>query len=342
MKVIILGDLHIGVSKDDPAVQAYQKRFLEFACHYAAEHGITVGIQTGDWFDTRAGVTQECMRFQRTELNDILSVFDTMYVLVGNHDAHLKNSLFPNSVREILYGYSPYVVVEEPMTVSIGSTMWDLIPWECNENRKQIREFIARSDSDYNVGHWELGGFDFYKGVVAQGEDADFLDRYKQVFSGHYHTSSKKGNVLYVGTPYTLTMGDANEVRGFWVVDTDTGEREFIHNPYGTMHLSIPYNDLFDPSIISDCAGKSVVLVVHKSDDKLNGVLSQMEDVCHEFRPKYIEDLSVGDLGQDDEIRVNKIMDTITLHVNSLDRTDDEKRTILRMSAELYAEATTV
>lgn len=336
MKIIIIGDLHEGVGADDPLIQTAQKMFLEHVCDYAVTNEIETMIQTGDWFDVRSGIAQNTLQFHREVVHPLLEqAFKMIYVIVGNHDTHYKNSITPNTPFEVLT-QPLYTVVQEPMTVSFGTTHWDLVPWVCKGNSDDVYSYIEKSDSDYNVGHWELDGYDFYAGVKSSGADPEFLKHYKKVFSGHYHTSTDRGNVLYVGTPYTLTFGDSNETRGFWVFDTDAESYEFVPNDV-CWHRTVKYNKDFDPKIIDELAGKYVRLLIESSDDKLEGTLSQLEERCYKFVHKYLEDFGFDTA--EDTVNVKQITVSMTDMVDSMPLDDDDKTAIKKYISSLFSEA---
>ena len=335
MSVIFLGDLHIGARKDCEYIQNAQKELIKQMCDYAVKNHIDVLVQTGDWFDVRAGLSQETMRFNRECILPMLeSAFSKVYIIVGNHDMHLKNQISPNSVFESFHSNKIFTVVEQPKTFVIDGDLIDLIPWECSGNKEQIRNFINDSKSEYCVGHWELTGFEFYKGVPSTGEEPEFLEKYKHVISGHYHTQSQKGNIQYIGTPYTLTLGDANDVRGFWV--KNGSDFEFIQNP-NCWHSKIHYNDKFDSSTIKDYTGKVVQIIVEKSDDKLESVLTMLETICHELTQKYIEEFQFS---TSEDIKPQNLLSIVNDYVNALDVTDDEKKMITNIMRVLHSEAT--
>ena len=61
-----------------------------------------------------------------------------------------------------------------------------------------------------------------------------FENKFKKIFSGHFHTRSKKDingtDIIYVGSPYQLTRADFNEERGSLTLDLDTLEYTYINN----------------------------------------------------------------------------------------------------------------
>lgn len=336
MKLILCGDLHTGARKDDPYVNNAQRQFLTFMCDYAIKHSIDTCLQAGDWFDQRSGLTQETLNFQREFVTPLMeNAFRKIVLIVGNHDMHLKNKITPNSAFEVFSLRPQFYVIQEPTTVLFGNTMWDLFPWECDENKDAIHQFIEESNSEYSLGHWELDGFEFYSGVPSTGVSREFLEKYKRAYSGHYHTISQKDNVQYLGTPYTITLGDANDVRGFWVFDTGTGEHEFVANPM-MWHHKIVYNEAFDVSSISKYADKIVHMTIQKSDDRLDNVLTQLETICYKFDTTQTETLAFS---ADEDVELEGLLTTVNKYVDSLEEDAETISRVKRYINELHAEA---
>ena len=129
MKLIMGGDFHLGTKKDDRYINNAQRTFMSFMCDYAKQHNIRTLIQSGDWFDQRSGLSQETLNFQREFVTPLMEeTFNSVYVLVGNHDMHLKNKITPNSVYEVFGNHPTFQVVQTPTTFLFGNTLWDLFP----------------------------------------------------------------------------------------------------------------------------------------------------------------------------------------------------------------------
>lgn len=105
--------------------------------------------------------------------------------------------------------------------------------------------------------------------MAEDGMDHGRFEKYSKVISGHYHTQSQYDNVHYVGTPYELTWIDYNDPKGFWVLDTDNLEMEFVRNPH-TMFARIEYHDGIETGFdFSSLTEKYVKLIItDKNDDK--------------------------------------------------------------------------
>lgn len=334
MKILKLGDWHLGVKQDDPWLQNIQLDGVRQAIKYSVENGITEWIQAGDVFDVRKAITHKTMKFARQLFEEINSAGIHVFIVVGNHDMALKEKIHPNACSELL-GHLPNVtVIDKPVTLNFGFHFVDMIPWICDENREDILNFIEKSKSKYCMGHFELNGFYFYKGLKSHGTEPDFLKKYKRVWSGHFHTISKNRNVTYIGTPWTLTAGDENDERGFWVFDSDTEESEFVQNT--TMwHRRINY-----PSTINleTYRNLSVRLYVTKVDKNLAKFETALEEVVHELKVVSRIDTSVEvDDTATDDVEVMTMPELIDEYIEALpDLSDEDIEVTKAIAKNLY------
>lgn len=336
MKLLKLGDLHIGVKGDDPWMETVILNSIKQAIDYSKANSITVWIQTGDWFDVRKAVTHRTMEFIRTEIIPLLEEAGiTCYITVGNHDMHYKNKIQPNAPREFLSKYSCFKVIDEPTAVDFDGISFDLIPWMCDSNSGQILDFIKHSGSAYCVGHWELNGFYFYKNQKSSGYEPDFLKSYKKVISGHFHTQSEGSNIHYIGTPYTITAGDENETRGFWVFDTKDESFSFIPNEK-CYHVRLDYPGRVQPEDFDDC---SVRLIATEVDAGLTELEHQLTKYVHELRTinKAVVASNDGTLSAD--IELQSVMQMMEDQINNSQLDDADKTATINLARQLYTEA---
>ncbi|ENM2376599.1 metallophosphoesterase [Shigella sonnei] len=338
MKILNLGDWHLGVKADDEWVQSIQLDGIKQAIEYSKKNGITTWIQYGDIFDVRKAITHKTMEFAREIVQMLDDAGITLHTVVGNHDMHFKNTLTPNASTELLAKYPNVKVYDKPTTVDFNGCLIDLIPWMCEENTGEILEHIKTSSASFCVGHWELNGFYFYKGMKSHGLEPDFLKTYKQVWSGHFHTISEAANVKYIGTPWTLTAGDENDPRGFWVFDTDVEHMEFIPNET-TWHRRITYP--FKGKInYSDYTNLAVRVIVSEIDSELTKFESELEKVVHSLRMVSKVDNSV-ESDDDQEIEIKSLQDIIKEYIDAIpDISDEDREALVKYSNELYIEAT--
>jgi len=71
------------------------------------------------------------------------------------------------------------------------------------------------------------------------------LSKFGKVYSGHFHCRQEVGNIHYLGTPYEMFFSDVNEVKGFHILDTETGGLEFVENKT-KLFTKIVYDDKLD------------------------------------------------------------------------------------------------
>lgn len=336
MKILKMGDWHLGVKGDNAWIQNIQRNGIRQAIEYSKLHGIKTWIQAGDVFDVRKAITHKTMAFTREMFEEIGQAGIHAHIIVGNHDLHFKERIHPNACTELLSRFSNVTVYDKITTVDFDGVKIDLTPWICDENRDEILEFIKASDSPYNIGHYELNGFYFYKGLKSHGTEPDFLAKYKLVESGHFHTQSENKNVRFIGTPWTLTAGDANDVRGFWVFDTETHENVFVQNT--TMwHRSVVYPGSINPETYRNL---SVRVLVTKVDANLTKFLAALESVVYELKEVNKVEYEVDDEAVAEADEVTSMADLIDGYVDGMvDLSDEEKTTIKEMTTKLYLNA---
>lgn len=333
--------MHIGIKQDDEWTVKNQREFFKFFFNECKTHGVNAVLQTGDWFDVRKGISQETLRFIREELVPEFQSLGHTYVNVGNHDMHKREMITPNSCREILGLYDKFTVIEEPTTLSFEDEFIDIIPWICKENHSDVMSFIAKSKSPYCMGHFELTGFYYYTGLKSEGDKADFLRNYKQVWSGHFHCQSESGNVKYIGTPYTLTLGDANDERGFFIFDTKTKELTFHKNP-DCWHRKFYFNaDTFNYKQITQLEGKAVRIVVEKrsSDSRkidFDAVAERISNLAHSLD---IIDTVEFESGSEVVIEVEDTQKFVDEFIESLSETEAVKERSKKIFSALQREA---
>lgn len=340
MKILFLGDLHLGVRKDDPWIQNIQRQTFIDAINYSKTNGITTWIQAGDTFDVRAHTTQRCMEFTRELFDMVEAAGITFHTILGNHDLFYKTTLYPNTPQELLSHRKHIVIYDKPTTVDFDGTEIDLIPWMLEDNTTEIMEHIKTSSASFCVGHWELNGFYFYKGMKSHGLEPDFLKSYKQVWSGHFHTISEAANVKYIGTPFTITAGDENDPRGFWIFDTDTHKMDFVPNET-TWHRKI-YYPVTGTIDYKDFTNIAVRVIVNQVDDGLTKFESELEKVVHSLRVVSKVDNSVESDDDSEEVEVKSLLDLMYDYIDALPdgHSEDDVKALKTMAAQLYTEVT--
>jgi DNA repair exonuclease SbcCD nuclease subunit len=165
-------------------------------------------------------------------------------MLVGNHDTYYKNTNQVNSPEMILTEYDNITSIATPQEVTLGGVTFLLVPWWCEGSDESIKSALANTKATHVIGHFEIGGFEMYKGSVHEGgTPKEIFKDFEAVWSGHFHHQSKHGNIHYLGTPYEMTWSDCGDQKGFHIFDTETRELTFVPNTFSIFH-KIHYDDL--------------------------------------------------------------------------------------------------
>jgi DNA repair exonuclease SbcCD nuclease subunit len=340
-KLMVIGDQHLGHRSGDRETAEYQIRvFDEFIFPLMLKLGIKHVIQTGDFFDARKAIRHDTMELVREKLIP-KTKGQEWHVLVGNHDMHLKESIFPNSCNELLAGYENFTIYNEPGVLEVDGIKIDMIPWICRDNRKQVLDFIANSSNNIAVGHFELAGFQYYRGMASQGEDAHFLANYSQVWSGHFHTISKANHILYVGTPYQLTFGDADDERGVWVYDTDDGTFEFHNNNMPRFSRIYFDHSTFDEKNLERYKDMYLNIQVKSRGDtkKFDKLIDKLITIAREVKVKDVLDSNGGTSSAPTLNNLLTTAEVIDQYIDTLEETEEDRTKIKRFMMDLYREA---
>lgn len=268
MKIAILGDTHWGYGNDR---EVYTKHFVEWhQKHFFPtiyEQKVDHVIHLGDLVDRRKYVnfkTAETMRINFLErLADRGIGVD---IIAGNHDVMFKNTNDTNALQELVEDRYPkfrihtraHLMQEAPIV---------LVPWISDGNRQNTMDLLAQCRSKVCCGHLELNGFKMYKNTteMTHGLDPRPFDKFNLVVSGHFHTHSTKGNVVYAGSPYEMNWSDAEDDKGFWILDTDTMDLERFVSPL-KLHTKVHWDNGGHCPDVSD---QIVKVIVKNRNDSL-------------------------------------------------------------------------
>jgi len=241
----IINDTHCGARKSSDIFIKYQEDFYDNVFFpYMIKNNIKEIIHLGDYFENRKFINFKALQSNKDHFLDKLKEHDIhMWIIPGNHDTFYKNTNDLNSIDQLI-GHSEYVhVINKPEVLEFEDVKLGLIPWINDDNRAESIEFLMKTDADIIGGHFEIIGFEMNKGVVnKEGMDSSPLERFDLVMSGHYHTSSHRGNIHYLGSQMEFTFADAHDPKYFHIYDCDTHKLSKVLNPL-TLFRKIYYND---------------------------------------------------------------------------------------------------
>jgi DNA repair exonuclease SbcCD nuclease subunit len=349
LKIGIISDSHYGIRGDSQAFLDMSKRFTdEILLPTLKKHGIQRLFHLGDLVDKRKTINIVTASRLRTEfLEPIFQAGIFIDLIIGNHDTSLKSTNSVNSPSELYQQYKQLTIHAGPADLLVGKTDICIVPWICDENRKQTSDIVAKSKAKYCFGHLELCGYQMYKGVVSEhGDDREDYRKFDLVLTGHYHHKSRAGNVQYVGSHGQFTWSDYNDPRGFHILDLDTGELEFIRNPFDMFNKFI-YDDVENPKITSKalCVKDTYVKVVirrRENNVRFDKFIADMQ----EDKPLDIQIIDEAfNVESEDKAEILQTQDTLTIfkdHIDQLEDMDVPKADLERLFIRLYQEASEI
>lgn len=236
---VLVNDLHYGVKNGSPLFHGIVKRFMEEQLlPFIDANGVKTVFMLGDFFDSRKSINVESIVAARESFLEPLSRRGVQVLMIaGNHDVFYRNTNRVNSLDAIIgKSYDNVRFWSSPETITVEGVRVLMLPWLNSENMDESVREVAHSDARFVMSHLELAGFEFSKGVMAEhGQiEVDSIRRFEQVFTGHYHHKSSRGNIHYLGTQYEMTWADYGSPKGFHHFDGET--LSFIENPEKTFH----------------------------------------------------------------------------------------------------------
>lgn len=330
-RYLVIGDLHFGEKSNSEKFNKQIISFLEWSVEYAKENNINKVIQLGDWFHSRHKIDVSTLNYGVQGARILSNHFgkDNVYVDLGNHDIHHLHRLDINSVQPTM---SDLVTVIDK-TTNIGDGIV-ITPWIIDEEQwESVVELSNKKENRFLMAHLELNGFyvtDNYK--MEHGYSHRELDNYDVVFTGHYHSMQTKDNILYTGTPYPITMSEANEDHGVFVFEPDADLIELVVYE-GVRVVSIPYDEIetlekYDPENTSvriefpdDLEDETLIREYQETLHDLN-----FSEVKVKYTPKKVQEL----IDSDEEIdEVENIDQAVLEFIKSSSIVDGIDKTIL-------------
>jgi len=342
-KIAILGDLHIGVRDGKSLFHDHFRKFFDDVffpeCQAA---GVDTVIQLGDTFDRRKYIDYGSLKQSKKYLFDRLEHSGMMtYMIIGNHDISLRNSLEINSPSLVLKEYNNILPVIAPVELDQHGII--LFPWVCSENFADCFEALKDTKMETCFGHWEIQGFMMNAGMTAKdGLTRDLFRKFDAVYSGHFHHRSSYDNIHYVGTPYQLTHMDHGNTKGFHIFDTVTRDLKFIPNPY-ELFAKIIYDDTtMDPGSVDVTQFKDmfVKMIVREKTDfyKFDIFLDRLYN-CGAHDIKIVEDVvDLTTAEMDEKIDIEDTVSILQHYVESSE-VDVNKEALSTYIKQLYLDA---
>ena len=337
-RIWILGDMHLGVRSNSMEWLEIQKDFYENQFIPTLKKNVKPGdilVQVGDAFDNRQSINLKVLHYA-VDLFERLGEILPVHVICGNHDIWAKKSNDVTSIDSLKW--IPNVAIyKEPKEFKWADKRVLLMPWR-KDTDHEVETLAEYPHSNIVFCHSEVRGIKLNAKVTnLHGVEANSYDNYLAVFSGHIHYRQTKGRLRMVGVPYQLTRSDANNSKGFDLVDLETMEETFFENDrspkfvktYLTSLYNVPlgefkdqirnnFVDLFVPSHIA-------------ASNSLSRLINTIQSVSRKVEPNIYEqdtfiDKDMYDMEEIEELYKNyNIMHLCNMYIDGMSHDDETK-----------------
>lgn len=234
MKTILFSDLHLSPSTFETCMQIL-RRILSEANKLSAKVYFL-----GDFFDTvyskgtlPVDMLNNLMIFFKKEWNVKLLMFP------GNHDYM--------DAAETEHGLTPFGYCNDLITILDKPCVIDrqlFIPWR-RDNGTLKKIITEHSDVDVIFAHLDIVGFmlNAFK-ISTEGLQMTDLPTTMPIYTGHYHTPQVIGNIRYLGSPFQLSLSEAEDKKSLVVLSQDYQVDHLIPIDYGPHQFKWTLNEL--------------------------------------------------------------------------------------------------
>jgi DNA repair exonuclease SbcCD nuclease subunit len=248
-RIFMISDLHFGVRANSIEwIENQLNFFYNFYIPYLKENKKDGDILfvLGDWFDNRQLLDINVMNKSIDLIFDLADIMP-VYFMTGNHDIYKKNDTDVNSLAA--FRFIPNVTIfEDPLVITNGNSKILVLPWIGNGEREE--SYAKSNKSDYIFAHTDIAGFKYDNGFqIKKGARLQKLPGVKRLYSGHIHKRQEHRGSVYIGSPYSTKRSDIGNKKGFYILDTDTNEQEFILNTISPIFQRIDLEELMEMTL---------------------------------------------------------------------------------------------
>ena len=215
-KILFIGDPHLKINRFDLAT-----RFLTWLNELIAKEKPDLVVNLGDTFDTHAVLRSEVLNEYMKHVYHVIGLGIPYVYLLGNHDMYKPNDSKYHALLPFKNKIDNFYVIDKTQDF-MGMTF---VPYQYNGAN------FPKQTLPICVAHQTFLGADYGPIRATEGVDATSVSGCEIIISGHIHTKSVLGSVLYVGSPFSQSASDVDQVKGITILDTDTYKTTFTECP---------------------------------------------------------------------------------------------------------------
>lgn len=339
MKFAVFTDLHLGIKQDDSSWHEVALNWCDSMVKTLKEKNVKDIIFLGDFFHNRNTICVDTLNVTSKFLKKLTDF--NLHMILGNHDLYYKKE-YTTSAVNIFDGFPNIKIYQKPEYITVGNKKLLFCGWGYD---------LMEYKSDILFTHAEISTFKFNETQTCEDGYlcSDLLKNHRLIYTGHFHLRQTKkyklGEIRYVGNPFQMDFSDENDKKGFDILDTETGEREFIENKISPRFVRMKLSKMIqkDPEemlpIIRNSYFKLIIDRNINTED-LNELLSLINGCrprssAHEYLNKQA---FVKDENGEVEMISFQIEDAIQEYITNV-LNIPEKREILKYSIDLYKRA---
>jgi DNA repair exonuclease SbcCD nuclease subunit len=243
-KIAIIGDIHVGKSKDSQIKQHAIDASIDWAIAKLIEEHVDRIVIAGDIHDNRNAVTLISMGSSDKIISRLAEHFKVV-ILAGNHDTAKKEGCSDALHSLHMFKHMPNV------KIAVSSTLYEemngkkiaIVPWGDDLSE------VEKQKPDVAIGHFEYSGAKIAGGVSKGSLSMKDLSKLATVvLSGHYHIREERmidgHQFISVGSLIELDWGDAGTSKGLHIVDLNTLDVKFIECKLRPKHVYLTLSKL--------------------------------------------------------------------------------------------------
>lgn len=260
-KIGLLSDLHWGKSRDSIVKLDATDKVIDNFIDLLKKENIKTFFFLGDWYDNRNTISVKTINYSYSALKKISNAGISAYILIGNHDSYLKESIKLNSVDH--HSDIPNItIISEPTVINFqcSNKRALLYPW------KSLEEIDEKYDLMF--GHLDFQRAELAGNVNRTGfEGDDLTSKIPLIFSGHFHIRKeytfKHGKIITVGCPLPLDWGDYGNIKGFHVLDLKSYQYDFFPNNFSPQYIKLYWSKIKNKQeTFTNITGNYIKLVI--------------------------------------------------------------------------------
>lgn len=220
--ILMYSDMHLRPERIRDCETALDAVFNEAVAIRAKTKKDVVIYNGGDTFNVRGLIRTSCIDVLNRHYTKWANEGLHQIINVGNHDQEDRDGeIHPMRVFHDWKKDVFWKVVDSPMYLELKGTLKRSLfcPYMKLDRIAELVETTHDADLDLYV-HWGFLGAqmnDFKKDTT--GVPIDWVKKFRNVFSGHYHLRSKIENVHYIGSPFQQNFNEMNQEKGMLIYE---------------------------------------------------------------------------------------------------------------------------